>query len=189
MEIENIDTPWQWLAFEIGKKRAYEKLSQMFWHDYIIEHIDEEIISNSMKEWAHQKFQKSSANIFMITVNPRDDVDLDILNKKVEKAIKKKYIDHFMYCYEWREENKGLHCHIRIVTNKKKKRSEIKREFYNTFKHLVGNSMHVDVKYGCRKDSYIDYIKGIKNGQPKENSKHDTIMREKHGLPAWVVSH
>jgi len=179
---------WRTRAFFAGRDKAYEGICRSYWSDYIKENVDECILHADMKEWAEKKFQKGKACIFMITVNPRSDVKINDLHMRMKKALKKCYIEKWMYCYEWRNEDEGLHAHIRILSSKKKKKSEVQREFHNTFKHLVESVLCVNVIYGVKDNAFIDYVKGIKDGHLKDNAKYDRLMREDLGLKDWYES-
>lgn len=106
--------------------------------------------------------------------------------KQIEKSLKKKWIMKWSWCLETRgllnNRAVGIHAHIRTVVIDDKYSYECKREMYNTFKHLVGNVAHVNAKYSNIEGAFIDYVKGIKKGEPKENAKADDMFRAQYGL-------
>ncbi len=122
----------------------------------------------------------------MITVNPKDDTPVYMLSKKIIKCISKKWIRTAIYCHEWRNEKEGLHCHIGCEIDDKNP-SEINRECYNTFKNMVGNKRHVNVKMSNGLKAFENYVMGIKDGKAKPNSKFDKINRISEGLEDWYV--
>jgi len=118
-----------------------------------------------------------------ITINPEDDTNFKEFEIKVKKALKKKFLEHSIYNYEWREGSIGLHVHILSKLLKPKKKSHIQREFYNTFKDMVGNVAHIHVKMTSQPSNIISYIQGNKAGAPKVNSSNDILNRKKLKLP------
>ncbi len=135
-------------------------------------------MSNYCKTRRHVKYAW-----ILLTVNPMEGTDIEELMKKTEKCAKKIWIKHAEWCYEWREGETGLHMHMAILTNDeiKKKCSEMRRECYNTFKHLIGDAKHVNMKFS-NQCPFNNYVKGIKAGEPKYNAKHDVENRVQYGL-------
>lgn len=137
------------------------------------------------KEWVEWK---KTLNVklkgYLITINPKDTVPLNRFYDRVERAMSKKWIKKSQWCFEWRNGDKGLHSHGLILYDKKRP-SEIKREFINTFKSMIGNNMHVNFKPVFTKiefDRCVDYLKGIKKGNKKNNYDEDKNNREKYNL-------
>lgn len=117
----------------------------------------------------------------LITVNPKDTVNITDLLKLWDKATKKKWIKDTYSCIEWRKGDKGMHIHM-MVTLLPKKKSHIHREMYSTFKVIVGNKKHVDVQVNKDCDKFIAYVDGYKKGVRKANHLIDCELRVKHNL-------
>lgn len=160
-------------------KYYFEKYTE--YHEELVKEIDDEE-SEEILGWMKNAYADKDTKIYMVTINPKDGTEIEVFMKKLLKASKKKYIKEYMYAIEWRDEFNGMHAHMRFSMNKKKKPSEIRREFYNTFKSMVGNRKHIDVKYSYKKDAFINYVCGVKNGKPKKNRENDIKLRKKHGI-------
>lgn len=129
-------------------------------------------------------------SIFWITINPKSDVKLNEFLIKLKKASTKAWIDQFYYNIEQRgetieEAGKGLHSHFLIKAKTYKKISHARDEFYNTFKNMVGNPKHVDVKsypLSMMQDK-LDYLQGKKWDDEKQTKVAvDNYFREKNKL-------
>ncbi len=172
-----------------ARERAVNKLLDQYYFDKIMEgsfnldHFIEEEELEELEEYVERR-QKRRYKYIMITVNPKEDTPWRTLNKKVLKCIAKKWIKNATWCYEWREKKMGLHAHIRCEIEDKNP-CEINRECYNTFKHLVGNKLHVNIKMSNANKAFLNYVKGLKNGKQKENAEHDEINRKELGINPW----
>lgn len=122
-----------------------------------------------------------------ITVNFKE-MDLEDPNnignilKKTMKITAKKWVNKAMYCYETRGLMKGLHVHMKIWVDPKKKIYDCQREVYNTVKELVGNQRHVDRRYSNIDGCFEEYIRGIKGKVRKANYENDKLFRKRYGL-------
>lgn len=135
-------------------------------------------------EWWNQLKEDKDKKGYLVTINPKDDVPLDRFVNRVERSMKKKWIKKSSWCFEWRKNDTGLHAHA-VIEHGKKRFSEIKREFLNTFKTMIGNEMHINIKYINDKismDRTINYLKGIKKGNKKSNFDEDIKNRKKYNL-------
>ena len=141
---------------------------------------------HDFKNWLIER-GRGRHRFIMITVNPIEGTPVELLMKKMEKCCKKKWIKTNMCCIEWRETDKGMRCHMRFELKEKKNPYRCKGECYNTFKSIVGNSKHVNVRYGNREDSFIEYVKGFKNGDFKPNRENDLKLRKKYKLNDIMV--
>lgn len=172
-----------------AKERAINKLLDQYYFDKIMEgglNLTNFIPSCELEDIEQyvQQRQKRRYKYIMITVNPMEDIPWHELDKKVKKCIKKKWIKNATYCYEWRNKMLGLHTHIRCeITDKNP--CEINREVYNTFKNLVGNKLHVNIKMSNANEAFLNYVKGLKNKQPKQNAEYDEENREKLCINPW----
>ncbi len=118
----------------------------------------------------------------LLTVNPIKEIGEEELLKKSLKCAKKCWIKHAEWCLEWRNEAEGLHMHMAIEIEAMKKPSEMRRECYNTFKNLVGNPQHVNMKFS-NQCPFNNYVKGTKDGKPKDNAINDIKNREILDIP------
>lgn len=144
--------------------------------DYL-EGIGDYIAKKGVNKWKY----------LMVTINFKDydleDIGLvKTLIKKINKVTKKKWIDQAMWCYETRDLMKGLHVHMKIWVNKKKKIYECKREIFNTVKDHVGSKRHVNHRYSNIDGCFENYIRGIKAKEIKPNNDNDIIFRRKYEL-------
>lgn len=186
MEVEPFDVVMK-RHFD-NRRHAENKLWREFWYDRLIDmgfmECPNKKIEEEMSEWLKEKssYKKTKYKYMMATINFKPGIELEMAIKKINKCLKKKWIVSWYWCMEWRSIDMGMHCHIRIETDGKKNCYQCKREVYNTFKNLVGNKKHVRLDYGIRKDSFINYVKGIKLGKPKSTSEINKIMRLKFNL-------
>lgn len=178
---------------EKAKKLAMVKVFTRMWLDKIDENPEE--IFKYIKTYAGgELYDDVCANVrmytgkkcecVMITVNPKQNINLELFDKLIKKCLKKKWIKTYMYCYEVRNAAlEGLHVHIRLTFKEGEKISpgRCRRECYNTFKNIVGNYEHVDLKPGYRKDAFIDYIGGLRKGKEKDCWTASCIWRKLNG--------
>lgn len=169
-------------------RKAYESLyseqleanPEAYLKLYFDDTIDTELVDHINDKKSIRKGYKR----YMITVNPKPDVELDALINKIKKATKKIYIKNYQYTIEWRKLDAGMHTHIIIDMDptREKKMSEVHREFFYTFRDLVGNKLHVNIIGTTRSTGFDDYIRGIQEGEPKSTHEVSEIMRKKFNL-------
>lgn len=117
-----------------------------------------------------------------ITVTPKADVTFKSFQKKVEKSLTKKWIKSALYCYEWRDKNVGLHMHMLVELKAQKKLSEMHREFWSTFKTLLGdNKKNVMIIATNKPENVVNYLSGLKDGKRKKNYAQDILNRMQLG--------
>lgn len=117
---------------------------------------------------------KSGCQDFLVTINPEGNKMPAEIYPYLTKALKKKFLKNYYGCFEFRNGSfEGCHVHLLIRTNKSKKRSEIQREFHNTFKDIVGNRMHVHVISTNSPQNMVEYVEGKKKGERKDNYFQD----------------
>lgn len=143
-------------------------------------------IYKELCEYVAKKNENKWKYLF-ITVNFKDydlgdDELIGKLLQKTRKIVTKKWVTKAMWCYETRGLMKGLHVHMKIWVDPKKKIYDCQREVYNTVKDHVGSKRHVDRRYSNIEGCFEDYIKGIKGKVQKENHANDTLFRKKYGL-------
>ncbi len=174
-----------------SRERAVNKLLDQYYFDKIMEgglDLTKFIAENEIEDI--RSYIKTRAKrrykYIMITVNPMEDTPVYMLSKKIIKCISKKWIKNAMYCHEWRDKEIGLHCHIRCEIDDKNP-CEINRECFNTFKNLVGNKLHVNIKMSNANKAFQNYVMGLKDGKPKPNHKYDKVNRLKYELEDWYI--
>ncbi len=185
----NMEKATRWIK---AKDRAVNKLLDQYLYDKIMmgqftleDYIPEMEVEN-VNDYIQER-QKRSYKRIMITVNPVEDIAFPKFEKSVLKCLKKKWIRSGIFCYEWREGERGLHCHIACAIDPTKNPAAIHREVYNTFKSFVGNKQHVNIKYSNMVNGFTNYVKGIKKGSPKENAIEDERNRAKLCLDNWYL--
>lgn len=175
--------PLNTVRFHNAKFKAQEKLFVLYWGDYynnnsedLLKYIPPERQEDFQKYVAKSKGKRWKYAMYTINFGP--GVELNVIKKYTEKCLKKKWILDPIYCYETRgrDENggfKGVHVHMRVQFHEDKNPYEGRREVYNTFKHVVGNKQHINVRYSNRDDAFIEYIAGYKKGEKKEHHSVD----------------
>lgn len=109
----------------------------------------------------------------MFVVNFRPDVELEDILVKIRKCLKKIWFKDWMWNLEQRGEcaeemGKGIHFNLYIELESYKRPSDMHREIYNTFKHLVNNKMCVCGRYAHDGENFKNYVMGIKADKSKE---------------------
>lgn len=127
---------------------------------------------------------KNCTEWMFVTVNPRNDVTLEDFQIKIDKLLKKKWIDNYIYCIEQRsvEPNvySGIHTHMLIHNSVNKKFSEFKREFVSTVNSICDAQNPSILNFRSVKDDsdlkkMISYIKGSKDVSKDKTYKSDQI--------------
>lgn len=149
--------------------------------------------------------KKHNNGWLFITVSPKTTIKLEGLRKKVEKLVKRTFVQGYIYVYEQRgtrENNdvgRGLHTHILVKRNLKYKPSKCREMIENTFKNLVGNVKsrhHLDIQI-CGDDYAVDkyeYLTGVKTGIGKDGvdkskkQEADKFYREFHKLEKFYIN-
>lgn len=183
---------------KVHKKAYLESLQCFYKTAYLREHVRRFAEDGSLpytpddpslREMLHNQANTliSKPPYMLLTINPKTD-DLESLQKSVKKFIKKKTIKHYLYCYEVRKQNAGLHCHILLEYDDKP--YNFKRGTKNTFKNIcdVNNPHILNFKF-IELDhiqSKIDYLKGDKKESKQEGVKATILYRtEKDLLPIY----
>lgn len=180
--MEPTDIPLEWLkkqalqdAISHVYKKYYKDDIEINPLEYLRLDEDDDVI-----QWLKSKPTGLGYSHTFITVTPKSTVTFKELNNKVKKALKKKWIKSAHYCYEWRNGDEGLHLHMLVEFVKTKKPSHVHREFWSTFKNLLGEcKKNVTVINTNKPANIMQYLKGYKDGQPKRNAGHDIINRTK----------
>lgn len=172
------------LLFYKMKEEGIKKLLKEFWYDKALEEtsVFEDYIPEDMLEevveYTSKRNRNSRYKYAMFTINFKEKVTLKNAMKKFEKFRTKKWIEKSMSCMEWRGLYLGMHLHSKVWIKDGKRIYDCKREVYNTFKDLVGNKMHVNVRYSNRENCFEEYIKGYKKGKMKDSFAVTELMRE-----------
>lgn len=164
-------------AYENYYKNDVNRMVNRFWDKSEIE-----IISNYIK-----KCKGGSYKYAFITVNPNSITNDNLTHfiKKIDKCCRKIWVERCLWCLEQRGDSReladqghGIHAHILLEIKNGKRSSEIRRETYNTFKHLVGNRNHVNIIFSMVDSNFVNYISGQKKDPSKQvKSEMDLYWR------------
>lgn len=178
--------------FNVACKKAIRKILMEYNYERLIK--DNEVLLHMVPEHFQEDFKTYMENrrkaykirykYAMFTINFKENMDYKEIYKKTLKCLEKKWIKDHLARFECRDFNKesnewiGIHLHFwcEIIDNKNV--YHCKREVYNTFKHLVGNKQHVNVKYSNAPDAFKQYVLGIKNNEYKPNYQLDQELNE-----------
>ncbi len=172
-----------------SKEKAYAKRFKEYWYDKVLEENEDisSYVPNILKEDFQKYLGKKSGkryNYIMFTINFKESVTFAQAYKKFVKYTKKTWIHSHYSCFEWRSLESGMHIHSKVVlTDDKVKVYRCKSEVYNTFKNLVGNKLHINVRYSNREGCFDSYIDGLKKEIRKDCYEVTHIMRAKHSIP------
>jgi hypothetical protein len=134
---------------------------------------------------------KEEPEIYWITVNPKPDVDLDIILKSIQNFCHRKAVRDYQFSIEQRGETeeeigKGIHSHI-LLKWERKQNKYIKQFLIESVKRLVGNysSSIINIRR-ITSDIYqdkLDYLNGLKWDKEKDQKiKMDKLFREKNNI-------
>lgn len=156
--------------------------------DLLVHDEDPEIYLVAMDHYKKVLGKKSKFILF--TINFLPETGVDDLMLKIMKAVRKKWIVDWKFCVEQRSEVAGefygIHAHIYTEIAGNKPTYQCRREMYNTFKHMVGNKLHVNCVYAKTKDNFVNYVKGIKKSPEKmEKVLVDHEFRTQNGLKSY----
>ena len=121
-------------------------------------------------------------NGFFITINSKANTDFFELEKCIKKGISKAWIESGFYVYEQRSENpltfSGFHCHLLLISNRKKYKADVINEWFSTCKKITTkNAINVKyVKRPCDYDNCYNYIKGNKTDKSKQKKQHVDLL-------------
>lgn len=116
----------------------------------------------------------ADGELLWITVNVKPEITLEMLQKQVEKAVTKTWVQTYAYAYEFRgadSGNCGLHAHI-CLPRGHKKACEAIRELRNTFKTLIGTDKALDIRTYSMEflNDKIEYLLGHKDDSEKDGA-------------------
>lgn len=142
-----------------------------------------------------QRKSDFSCQYYFITICPYDDVRLQDFLKVIEKVLKKKWMQSYVYVIEQRQSDEnqpihGIHCHM-IVQRIDIAKSDVIREVYNTCKKVVGSKQSIDVKLLKTQqelDIRLKYILGKKSDEEKQLKQIvDKKFRCQNGLEPYYL--
>lgn len=144
--------------------------------------------------------KKKPNQAFFITLNFLDeasgpDLRNGVLIPFVLKKIEKVYVKDWFFvveqrCIEKDEKFGGYHIHLLIETNRYKKKSDVIREFYGSFKKYMFDPQKVDVRDATHSfNQRVDYMLGDKKDAVKLlKCKHDLTFRQEFELEDFYTS-
>lgn len=141
-----------------------------------------------------EREQKKNEKIFWLTINPKPDVDFDTFREVVERYINRVFVKNCMYAFEVRGQDQlgyhGFHVHMVFDKPHMMSKKQLLTRTYNTFKDIVGNIMHIDVRLysgSCREDKEA-YLKGEKWDEEKDESvRHTRDWRKLIDLDEYYI--
>jgi hypothetical protein len=193
------------------KKKIYNNCLRKVYSKYCMENIKEKLRNNEFSGTDLQKVydeaqalrsEDSKDQYYFITICPYEDLELDKFLKVMEKVLKKKWFQRYIYVYEQRQHEIGkqyfgLHTHI-IVQRDGIAKSDVIREIYNTCKTIVGSKQSIDVKLLKTQhdlDVKLNYILGKKATEEKQKKqvidkkfREDNNLQPFYSLGEWDLS-
>lgn len=146
------------------------------------------------------EYAKKTSDWLLLTVNPREGVSLSDFVQKVEKAVKKKWIQQVHWVFEQRSETsdyRGMHAHI-LYRHQNKKLSEMRREFMSTFHTIcdVQNPKILNFQMVPGEEDFkrmVQYLRGEKDFKGAKAYKEASVemtrkWREANGLQDFYSS-
>lgn len=162
------------------------------WHD---DELDDEPDLKRLKTELDESDARElrGGDCFFVTVNPAEVTTLKAFVTLTQKFCARKIIKSAQYVYEQRSDTVakmgyGKHVHMLIRTPVHTRVSDMTRNVYSTFKTIVGNQHHCDVKVckPCDVIKRLKYMQGLKQGEAKlKKVLIDPIWRETNDLLAW----
>lgn len=145
--------------------------------------INDQILAN----YEHAMNKEHKSQLFSLCVSPKPGTSWLQFYGLCEKAMKKKWIKDFLYCYEQRSDEEpyhGWHLHACIARPEGKNPSEIRKEFLSTFKDVIGetkkgqmHAVHLDFRKNEAFTNFSQYILGNKQEDKLPKSRADIAWR------------
>lgn len=157
----------------------------------------DEFIKKLQERNNHILDQLRKDQYFFVTVNFEDCIITEwgaTIFRLIEKKLERVYIRDYMFCIEQRSEiqgeYRGYHTHILFRTSKHRKKSEIIRDFYSSFKKYISDPQKVDVKHATGSHiPRIRYILGKKKDETKlKKVEIDQEFRQKYKLESFYTT-
>lgn len=181
-------------CYQDGMRKALTKVFTEYHHDRFMKspyeyleflHTEEK---DDLVKWLNvRKKAKRYAYVFIV-VNPKPDITLPQIVSRIEKTLKKKWIDSYLYSIEQRsitlkDMGRGIHINFLFELNKDKSPWQCKKEVYNTWKDCVGSVKAVYHAFSNNPTNFINYIQGIKKDKNKKRMVEvDKKWRKSVGL-------
>lgn len=148
--------------------------------------VDISWLHKVVADWISRKMLEKR-ELFWITINPKPGVALQQFRELVmTRLMNRKIMKGAVFCFEQRAEEQpyhGFHCHI--LLDKTMSPKQMHDRIYNTFKNIVGNPKHIDLRvypYTYREEK-LEYLKGRKWDSEKETLiKATQEWRKQEGL-------
>lgn len=130
---------------------------------------------------------------YFITICPYEDIEIRKFEKVVEKLLKKKWLQKYIYVYEQRQSDPtlpifGIHLHM-IVERDKIAKSDVIREVFSTCKSICGSKQSIDVKLINTQQELnvkLNYILGQKSTIEKQQRQIvDKLFREQYQIKSY----
>lgn len=175
----------------------YQFLKTGFLRQYIANFMEDGTLPFKMETIEGIKLMEQAADrmstkppYILLTINPREEIELLEFKKKVEKFADRKIVSRYAYVFEVRKKDKGLHCHMLVQYDCKP--YDFKRAARSTFKNVceVNNPCILNIKYVSldQLDSKMNYLKGEKSDKKNKSVKYTRRYRRKHELEAMYQS-
>jgi hypothetical protein len=173
------------------KDAVYDFYKTMFKRQMVIDYMKDGTLPEETKDPKQQRLltelfanTQQKPPYVLITVNPRPGVEFKEFEKVINKVIKKKAIKMYMYVYEVRDENKGLHCHI--IAYYDCRPFDLKKGLQNTCKSIcdISNPSILNLKY-LQPDivpAKVQYLLGEKADRKQSGVKHTIEYRKQHNI-------
>lgn len=151
--------------------------------DAIERWIDDAIDSGSIEYGKNEASDDEELDALLLTINPAPSVDVRKFIRKVHNFVERKTVSPYIWAYAFEQrskfgEPKGFHVHLVAYDIAP---SLLHRWAYSTFKNMVGNPEHVNVKK-INYDRGIRYLEGYKKNKRKRTHKKDILFRNKYSL-------
>lgn len=174
-----------------GRRNALTGIWQNAFREFYQKNPEEmmQFASNAEKEILGNYLRNVNrgARYLYFVINFKDDIPLSTIMKKMQKACRKVWISRYIWTLEQRGNDEdsmgmGIHGNIVIEVGRYKRPCEAKREMYNTFKHCVGNQMHVCMRRSHDPTNFLKYTLGEKEESKMELVEWDRIWRDSLGI-------
>lgn len=171
------------------------EISQQIDSDPLSVDIDEyALVFNAVIDFKKKRLRAQvleEPEIFWITVNPKPDVDIQLVLKCILNFCKRKAVKDYHFSIEQRGESeeeigKGVHSHI-LVKWDRKQNKYVKQFLIESVKRLVGNYSNAilnirRITFDIYQDK-LDYLNGLKWDKEKDIKIHfDKIYRERNNI-------
>lgn len=169
------------------KEKAIRKILFEYYYDDIQKNPEKYLLSvnktrdKSVKEYVQSRGCRRYIGA-MYTINPKEDISVELFLKKMKKIVRYTCFKDGEFCLEWREMDKGLHCHMIVEYKEGQDPYACTQRLRRGCKNIVGNNLHVHVRYSNKIENFRDYIRGMKGEKKKKCFKATMYMRSKHKI-------